>query len=99
MAHPNQEPLAVPQDHPDDEKTIHAEREYSEKKDLEAGRKQSFTGSGADSVKLQEANQAAESVLEDECPDGGLKAWSVVLGVRPPPPFPPSRRSRCYSHH
>ena len=70
---------SVPHDRADDEKTIHAEREDTEKKDPEAGHPLSPTGSG--SIKLQETNQDSEYRLEDDFPDGGAKAWTVVLGV------------------
>lgn len=64
---------------PDDEKTIHAEREYSEKKDIEGARPASLSGS--ESIRLDESNQDAEFALEDDFPDGGLRAWTVVAGV------------------
>lgn len=65
--------------HADDEKTIHAEREYSDKKDVEGARPASLSGS--ESIRLDESNQDAEFALEDDYPDGGLKAWTVVAGV------------------
>lgn len=73
--------VSVPQDRADDEKTIRVEREDSEKKDLEGGLPLSPTGSGAGSIKLEQTNQDAEFTLEDDFPDGGLKAWTVVLGA------------------
>lgn len=66
----------VPQDRPDDEKTIRAETSFSDKKDLEAAKARSECGS----VKEQDAGQDTEFV-EDEYPEGGLKAWTVVFGV------------------
>ncbi|EKM55121.1 uncharacterized protein PHACADRAFT_255517 [Phanerochaete carnosa HHB-10118-sp] len=84
MATPSQQPAIVPaasQDRADDEKTLRAEREYSEKKDLEAGRTRSLTDCGADSIKPQQSSQEVEFALEDDVPDGGLKAWTVVAGA------------------
>ena len=92
MAQPRHDPAVVSQDRADDEKTIHAEPLDSEKKDLEAGRTHSYAGSGADSVKLQEVNQDAEFTLEDDYPEGGVKAWTVVLGVRSLSSISPSHR-------
>ena len=78
VAHKTDAP-AVPDARADDEKTIHAEREYSDKKDVEGARPSSLASS--EGVRCSEANQDAEFALEDDFPDGGLKAWTVVAGV------------------
>ena len=48
--------------HADDEKTIHAEREYSDKKDVEGARPASLSGS--ESIRLDESNQDAEFAVQ-----------------------------------
>lgn len=80
MAQHRQDVSVVSQDsRQDDEKTIHAERsrEFAEKKDIEAARPQSPS---AASVKVEDPKTDGEFV-EDDFPDGGLRAWTVVLGV------------------
>ncbi len=68
-------------DRTDDEKTIreeHPDHGFSEKKDIEAGKANSTLGS--ESVNVPSAE--AEAVFsDDDVPDGGLRAWSVVIGV------------------
>ena len=62
----------------DDEKTIRDEQpdnDFSKEKDIEAGK----TGSTKDEVVVQVESDHEE----DNFPEGGLKAWLNVLGVRP----------------
>ena len=67
---------SVQQDRPDDEKTIRVEPSFSDERDLEASKARSESAS----VKEQSTYQDTEFV-EDDYPDGGLKAWAVVVGV------------------
>ena len=77
MTH-GQDASVVTQERADDEKTIQVERStsYSEKKDLERAQPESIS----DSVKPHESVQE-QAFVEDDYPDGGLRAWIIVLGV------------------
>ena len=67
-------------DHADDEKTIREEPEhdFSDKKDIEAAKDGSLSRAGSVTIQPPEADADLD---DDDFPDGGLRAWSVVIGV------------------
>lgn len=79
MTHTTIDTSAMPRDRADDEKTIHAEQEYSDKKTVDGTK--SSSASGTESVRLKECREDAPT-FEDDFPDGGFRAWLVVFGVR-----------------
>lgn len=82
------DPHSVAGERADDEKTVREElespdRTFSEKKDTEAAKDESISRAG--SVAISPAEQDAGLDPDyDNFPDGGLKAWSVVVGVSVP---------------
>ena len=76
----HQDPQLASAERADDEKTIRDEQpgqEFSEKKDMEAAKPSSSIGPAS-------VHEETDVDLEDDdFPDGGLKAWSVVAGVCP----------------
>ncbi|KAF7793205.1 hypothetical protein EIP86_004314 [Pleurotus ostreatoroseus] len=73
----HQDPQLASAERADDEKTIRDEQpgqEFSEKKDMEAAKPSSSIGPAS-------VHEETDVDLEDDdFPDGGLKAWSVVAG-------------------
>ena len=80
----HQDPQFISTERADDEKTIRDEQpaqdlENTENKDLEAGKPPSSIVPASDQGHEE---PTAVVVQNDGFPDGGLKAWSVVAGVR-----------------
>jgi hypothetical protein len=75
-----QDASTVSQYHIDEEKTIRAEESFTDKKDFEGTKPSSIAGS------IKEGKCTVDAaVVEDDFPEGGLRAWLVVLGVRVKP--------------
>ena len=68
-------------DRGDDEKTIHGDspvREFADKKDIEAGNTEPALVPESEQTQPVQTDASLDA---DDFPDGGLRAWLVVVGV------------------